>query len=64
MTMWQAPCVYGSFSPPIPIRRHHHLAHEAVLDAELGVYLYRWPLLDGWAAGRRAGPFDALYVVL
>jgi hypothetical protein len=51
MILCQAPCVYGPLSPPIPIRRHHHLAHETVLDAELGVYLYRWSLLDGRAAG-------------
>lgn len=29
-------------SGPIAICRHHHLADKAVLDTELGVYLYGW----------------------
>jgi hypothetical protein len=51
-----------STSAPKPIGRHHHLANETVLHAEIVVYLYRRaPLAHCWAAGWRATPFDALH---
>lgn len=55
------------YSTPIPIRRHHHLSHQAVLDTELGVYLYWRTLGCCWSTScffATASPFDALHVDL
>jgi hypothetical protein len=57
-------CLHSSISPPKAIRRHHHLAHQAVLDTKLGIYLYRRPLACGCTAGCWAAPFDASHVDL
>ena len=53
-----------SLSSPKPIRTHHHLAHQAVLNTQFRIYLYRRALARRWTTGCWTTPFDALDVGL